>query len=78
MSELRKLKGQLDQKFEELKKELQDNCLHDEVSDWMEEWWAPGHPTGYRVRECNRCGKEMAREVPEFFDELPEELGSER
>lgn len=77
MSELRKLKDQLDQKFEELKKELQDNCLHEKVSDWVEEWWA-GYPTGCRVRECNRCGKEIAREVPEVLDELPEELGSER
>lgn len=69
MSELRKLKDQLDQKFEELKKELQDNCPHEGISDKM--IWG----TGRRVKQCNRCGKEMVREVPECLDE---ELGSER
>lgn len=29
---------------------------------WMGEWWAPGHSTGYKVKCCIRCNKEIARE----------------
>lgn len=28
-----------------------------QTSDWMEEWWAPAHSTGRKVRVCQRCYK---------------------
>jgi len=43
--------------------DLQENCNHpeDEWSDWMEEWWAPAHGTGFQVRACRICGAEVDR-----------------
>jgi hypothetical protein len=39
--------------------ELQGTCPHREISDWAEEWWAPGHATGHRIKYCLRCDKIM-------------------
>lgn len=36
---------------------LQANCKHEEISDWMEQMWAPGHFSGPRVKVCEICGK---------------------
>ena len=36
---------------------LQDTCPHEHLTDWMEEWWAPGHSTGRKVRACANCNK---------------------
>jgi hypothetical protein len=38
-------------------KRLQEACPHDHLTDWMEEWWAPGHSTGRSVRACANCNK---------------------
>ena len=44
------------EKYEMDLKELQLNCTHKDVSDWMMEYWAPAHSTGFEVRICNVCG----------------------
>jgi hypothetical protein len=36
---------------------LQESCPHDQLTDWMEEWWAPGHSTGRKVKACTNCNK---------------------
>jgi hypothetical protein len=36
---------------------LQETCPHDQLTDWMDEWWAPGHSTGRKVRACVNCNK---------------------
>ena len=40
---------------------LQEGCSHPRISDWVEEYWAPGHSTGYLVRYCKSCGKIVER-----------------
>lgn len=55
MSELQKLQ----EKHVAEIKALQDSCSHDERSEWMDHWWAPGHSSGYCVKLCNRCGKTL-------------------
>ena len=35
--------------------ELQKNCKHIEISDWMDYMWAPGH-FGSPVKVCKFCG----------------------
>lgn len=42
-------------------KKLQDGCAHARLSDWMDVYWAIGHPTGYQVQVCVRCGKKLHR-----------------
>ena len=37
--------------------ELQKKCNHPEISNWMDEWWAPGHSTGRSIKTCRICGK---------------------
>lgn len=36
---------------------LQEHCPHETLTDWMEEWWAPGHSTEREVRSCTNCNK---------------------
>jgi len=36
---------------------LQETCPHEQLTDWMEEWWAPGHSTGREVKACTNCNK---------------------
>src|SRR5690348_7445542 len=31
-------------------RQLQEECPHPEQTDWMEEWWAPGHSTDRTVK----------------------------
>jgi hypothetical protein len=38
-------------------KQLQETCPHEQRTDWMEEWWAPGHSTGREVKACTNCNK---------------------
>lgn len=52
MTEQKKLWNEYQAKLEQ----LQESCPHTELSDWMEEWWAVGHSTGYFVKICERCG----------------------
>jgi len=37
--------------------ELQVSCVHNELSDWMEHWWAIGHSSGFMVKVCENCGE---------------------
>jgi len=30
-------------------------------TDWIEEWWAIAHPTGYQVKRCIVCNKLLER-----------------
>jgi len=41
--------------------ELQSSCKHKELTDWMEECFAPVHSTGYMVKSCKLCGKIVER-----------------
>lgn len=50
---------QLRQKHKEELETLQANCPHMKVTDWMDQWWAPGHSTGNLVRVCYDCEKVM-------------------
>jgi len=57
MSEIEKL-------FKKHKREIADlqaNCPHKEISDWLDHCWAPGHIDG-RVKVCKRCGKTLESE----------------
>ncbi len=36
---------------------LQEGCPHEQLTEWMEEWWAPGHSTEREVRTCANCDK---------------------
>jgi hypothetical protein len=38
-------------------KHLQETCPHEQLTDWVEEWWAPGHSTGREVKACTNCNK---------------------
>lgn len=50
--------------------DLQKSCTHKKVSDWVNEYWAPGHSTGRMIRICNRCESivEMRGEIPFTFE----------
>jgi hypothetical protein len=56
-------------------KRLQDNCPHEQLTDWMEEWWAPGHATERMVRACTNCNKvvQAKRHCQVCLGEFPEE-----
>jgi len=46
--------------YEQYRRELQrlqETCPHERLTDWMEEWWAPGHSTGREVQACTECNK---------------------
>jgi len=70
MSEVTKLYEEFNRKVEE----LQETCPHEEVTDWYNPHWAPGHPTLYEQRTCKRCGKVIEKrylkEVTERVDRL--------
>lgn len=59
MSELEKLQKE----FNLRKEQLQNNCLHPKLSDWLEEWRAIAHTTGYLVQCCEICGKIIHRKI---------------
>ena len=40
--------------------DLQAQCSHQKVSDWMPFMWAPGH-FGADVKVCEDCGKILER-----------------
>lgn len=77
------------QQYQRELKQLQDTCPHEQLTDWVEEWWAPGHTTGRRVRACancnlvlrgqracSRCGKEFLEEELKAGDGRHLPLGS--
>jgi hypothetical protein len=41
--------------------ELQNNCKHEKVSDWMKECLAD-HGTGYEVKVCKYCNSIIERQ----------------
>lgn len=43
------------QQYQRDLRQLQDSCPHEQLTDWVEEWWAPDHSTGRRVRTCTNC-----------------------
>jgi hypothetical protein len=47
----------LHKEYKEKLKHLQEACPHEKQSDWIEEWWAPGHSTGRMVKVCSNCNK---------------------
>lgn len=51
---------------------LQIKCKHRKLSDWMEEWWAPGHSSGRQVKVCKFCGKII--KTKGLFDENGREI----
>lgn len=55
MSEYNKLKKEFDRAV----KELQKNCPHSEISDWMVEYQEPEHIAN-EVRYCKYCGLKVA------------------
>lgn len=50
---------QMRERHKEELEELQENCSHSEISDWMPYYWAPAH-RGPDVKVCKFCGKIMA------------------
>jgi hypothetical protein len=52
---------------EKHKKEIEDlqrECKHEKISNWMDEWWAPGHSTGRSVQCCEDCNKIVHSQTP--------------
>lgn len=48
--------------YEKKLKVLQNKeCKHPKLTDWMDYQWAIGHDTGYQVRWCVVCDKELHR-----------------
>jgi hypothetical protein len=45
-------------------KHLQETCPHEQLTDWVQEWWAPGHSTGRKVRVCANCNKVVQAKRP--------------
>jgi len=45
----------LDRAFKEAVETLRATCTHDDVSDWMEEYWAAGHSTCCSIKVCASC-----------------------
>ena len=55
--------NELKEEFDKNVEDLQSKCKHEDVSDWMAEWWAIEHPTGWQVKVCNICDKVVARKT---------------
>ncbi len=47
----------LKEEFESDLNDLQNQCSHNSVSNWMEHFWAAGHYSGFQVKQCNDCWK---------------------
>jgi hypothetical protein len=56
--------------------ELENNCKHEKISEWVMSLWAPGH-IGPNIKYCEFCGKVMETQPTEIvtsfddFDSLP-------
>lgn len=48
---------------------LQDNCEHENISEWKPHYWAPGHGSHFDVKVCLECGKQVkeSRQAPLVF-----------
>lgn len=40
---------------------LQNECLHEDLSNFNREWSSPGHSTGYSIQVCYECAKIVHR-----------------
>ncbi len=47
---------ELEEEFDNEVAAVQEKCPHEET-EWMEQWWAVGHSTGYKVKMCKFCNK---------------------
>lgn len=52
---------QLEKEFNDKVKEMQKECPHKHISEWCDQHWAIGHPTGFQVKVCDDCRKEIAK-----------------
>lgn len=48
-----------DNKFNKEVEILQNKCPHEHQSEWIEVWWALGHSTGYKIKRCLDCNKQI-------------------
>jgi len=46
--------------------ELQNNCKHEKISDWMDHYWAPGH-WGGKVKVCEFCNEIIEKQKPDYI-----------
>ena len=67
---------QLKREFNLKVKEAQDNCKHKKFK-WFEHCWAIGHHSGYAVKICLRCNKELAQR-PTKEEREEEELNRQK
>lgn len=51
---------ELKKEFNKKVEELQKKCPHSETA-WAEEWWAIAHSTGYAVKYCKFCHKQLKK-----------------
>ena len=54
---------ELEEEFDKKVEDLQSKCKHESVSEWMDEWWAIMHSTGWTIKRCNICNKVVARKT---------------
>jgi hypothetical protein len=50
-SEFKKLENEYNKKL----KLLQKKCPHKRKTNWIEQFWAPGHSSNVWFRKCKRC-----------------------
>jgi hypothetical protein len=60
---------ELRDKFDAELKEMQENCQHPEISDWMEYHWAIGHFSHW-VKICRVCEKTVEEKRPDYDSQM--------
>ena len=65
LSEAQKIRDHYERLMSSEISDLQSTCPHEEISDWTDESWALGHPTGRRVKRCLRCDRVMEVREPD-------------
>ena len=55
--------NELKEDFEKSVEKLQQECRHEDLSDWIGEEWAPLHSTGWQIKMCNICNKAIKRKI---------------
>lgn len=55
---------ELKEQYEKDMKELQENCKHKDISDWIIIYEFHGNDTGVKVKQCNICWKELEYKAP--------------
>lgn len=54
---------ELKKKYETDLAELQKNCKHKDITDWIHFMWALGHYADYQVKQCNICWKILKKKL---------------